>query len=235
MKLGWQKPTRPYCAQCRRSALTCYCASLKPFDPKIRFVILIHGREAQKKIATGRLTHLSLASSELIEGIDFTNHPRVEELLSHDFESVVLFPGPQSLNLSSMSPAARRERFSRPLQVFVIDGTWSTAPKIMRSKNLECLPRICFDPPAPSRFRVRRQPGEHCYSTLEATHQTIELLGEAAGFSLKGRSHDALLKSFDAMVEQQISLSSAPKLYCQWKPKKAAAAGPCRLEAKAPL
>ena len=220
MKEGWQKPLRPLCVRCRRAALTCYCTSLQPFDPKIRFVILIHGREAQKRIATGRLTHLSLKGSELIEGTDFTHHPRVQELLNSDYESVVLYPGEGSLNLSTLSPGERTKRFTRPLQVFVIDGTWSTAPKIMRSKNLEALPRICFDPPAPSRFRVRRQPGEHCYSTLEATHQTIELLGEAAGFTTADRAHDALLNSFEKMVDQQISLSSGPRLYCQWKPKK---------------
>jgi DTW domain-containing protein YfiP len=88
-----------------------------------------------------------------------------------------------------------------------VDGTWITARKTMqRSANLRNLPQICFDPPHPSRIRLRKQPKEYCFSTVEAIHHTIELLGVSFGFDTNSRRHDHLLEIFDQMVEQQIQL-----------------------------
>ncbi|MGE3262341.1 MAG: tRNA-uridine aminocarboxypropyltransferase [Bacteriovoracia bacterium] len=215
---------RGLCLQCLRSPVTCICAHLKPFDPKTKFVILTHLREAQNRIGTGRLSHLMLTSSEMLIGTDFTGHARVNELVQDGRNHcVILYPGEHSMNLSTFSPKERGSLFpeSKALVVFVIDGTWFTAPKILRlSKNLQSLPKICFDPPAPSRFRIRRQPKPYCHSTVEAIHHTIDLLGDSRGFNVGKREHDHLLYVFDQMVEQQIDYGARPKLFCQWSPKK---------------
>ena len=73
-----------------------------------------------------------------------------------------------------------------------------------QSQNLLNLPRICFSPEKPSNFRVRKQPHASCYSTLEAIHHTIELIGAAKGFDVASRKHDRLLHVFDSMVELQL-------------------------------
>lgn len=215
--------SRGYCPQCLRSPRTCYCDELRPFDPKIQFVILIHGREAQKRIATGRMAHLSLENSLLVSGYDYSANAKVNALLSNEKNHcAVLYPGEGSLDLGSVEPRARPSLFPREknLVVFVIDGTWITARKTMqRSENLQKLPRICFQPARPSNFRVRKQPQENFFSTIEAIHETIELIGPARGFDTATREHDSLLRVFDAMVDQQIELSNQPKLYCQWNPK----------------
>jgi DTW domain-containing protein YfiP len=94
--------------------------------------------------------------------------------------------------------------------LFVIDGTWATARKTMRlSQNLRSLPQICFTPPGPSNFRVRKQPRPECLSTIEAVHHSIELLGESVGFDVKSRKHDQLLTLFDQFVDRQISYVSS--------------------------
>jgi DTW domain-containing protein len=211
---------RGLCTTCLRPPLTCYCGKIRRFDPKIRFVILIHGREAQKRIAPGRLSHLSLAGSRLLQGYDYSEDARVNELIAGPRNHcAVLYPGEGSLNLTHAAPASRRALVpeGKELVVFVIDGTWITARKTMqRSRNLRQLPRVCFDPARPSRFRVRKQPQENFFSTLEAIHETIELLGPAAGFDVGSREHDSLLDTFDHMVEQQLALSAQPKRYCLW-------------------
>ena len=201
-------PGRGLCLRCLRPHLTCYCSELKPFDPKIRFVILIHVREAQKRIATGRITHLSLENSLLLHGYDYSEDPRVNALIDCERNHcVVLYPGKNSANLT-VQPEARNFPPDRELVVFVIDGTWVTARKTMsRSRNLKTLPRICFDPPGESRFRLRKQPRAYCYSTVEAVHHTIELLGDGRGFSVAERTHDRLIHVFDHIVEQQIELA----------------------------
>jgi DTW domain-containing protein YfiP len=216
---------RGYCPRCLRPPLTCYCGSLKPFDPKIQFVILIHGREAQKRIATGRMAHLSLENSLLISGYDYSGNSKVNALLEDPGNHcMVLYPGEGSLDLASLEPARRASLFppgKNPV-VFVIDGTWITARKTMqRSANLRELPRVCFQPGRPSNFRVRKQPQENFFSTIEAIHETIELLGPARGFDTASRAHDSLLQVFDRAIDQQIELSQGPKLYCQWSPKNA--------------
>ena len=70
--------------------------------------------------------------------------------------------------------------------------------------NLLALPRICFTPQKPSNFRVRKQPNSNCYSTIEAIHHTIDLLGDTQGFETKNRQHDGLLSVFNFMVENQL-------------------------------
>jgi DTW domain-containing protein len=215
--------SRAYCVKCLQSTKTCYCKHIKPFDPKIHFVILTHTRERQKRIGTGRMAHLCLENSTLIEGYDFQNCQRVNAILQNSsIHSVILFPGENSLDIGNCSRDEKATLFpkSKSLAVFVLDGTWSTAPKILQqSKNLWELPRISFQPTKPSRYRVRAQPKEYCFSTVEAIHQTIEHLGPLAG-SPNSREHDTLISAFDHMVETQIDYQNQPKLKCLWKPPK---------------
>jgi len=94
---------------------------------------------------------------------------------------------------------------NKKLTIFVIDGTWLTAKKMIKhSHNINQLPRIAFTPVRPSTFRVRKQPHENCLSTIEAIHHTIELLGPTQGFDVNSRKHDHLLDAFDSMVELQL-------------------------------
>lgn len=121
---------------------------------------------------------------------------------------MMLYPGPQSANLSLMSADQKTSinPSEKKLTIFVIDGTWHTAKKMVNvSENLRQMPRICFTPDKPSAFRVRKQPRPECYSTIEAIHQTIDLL------SPQNRKHDHLLYVFNKMVARQIELSHSQK------------------------
>ena len=54
-------------------------------ETRTRFVFLMHPKEFKKeKAATGRLTHLCLANSEIFMGIAFDAHEQVQALL-HDW------------------------------------------------------------------------------------------------------------------------------------------------------
>lgn len=198
---------RRLCLACLQPPFGCYCADVRPFDPKILFSILIHPIEARRKIATGRMAHLCLRGSRLLRGQDFSESAAVDALVGDPaLHPVVLYPGPNSIDLTAASEDERCALIppGKRLAVFVLDGTWWTARKMARSRNLESLPRIAFLPDRPSRFRVRKQPKPECWSTIEAVHQTIELLGNAAGFDVESRSHDGLLDVFERMVERQL-------------------------------
>lgn len=199
---------RNLCTTCIQPEFSCYCPHVQSFNPQISFVVLIHPIEVRRRIATGRMSHLCLQGSHLIMGQDYTQNDEVNQLIADpEYHSVILYPGVGSENLTPMSQEQRSDLFpkNKKLRIFVIDGTWATAKKMTRqSHNLLALPRICFSPDKPSTFRVRKQPNSNCYSTIEAIHQTIELVGDSQGFATASRTHDRLLNVFDAMVERQL-------------------------------
>ncbi len=193
---------------CRQPEFSCYCAHVQKIPVNFKIVILIHPLEARRRIATGRMSHLCLDNSHLIRGQDFSADEQVNKILADPkLYPVILYPGKNSLNLTSLMPNDRAMICpqGKTLCIFVIDGTWATAKKMLRqSQNLQNIPRICFSPSTPSNFRVRKQPKEGCYSTIEAIHHCIELLGSSQGFDTSSRKHDQLLTVFNAMVELQL-------------------------------
>lgn len=199
---------RERCWQCRQPGFGCFCAQVQPVHCPITFVILIHPVETRRRIATGRMAHLSLPGSHLIEGCDYSQNASVNALLDDPSNHcVMLYPGQRSINLTHATAAEQQALLplDKNLVVFVIDGTWATARKMVRlSENLHTLPRVCFSPPRPSNFRVRKQPAPECFSTIEAIHHTIELTGDARGFNTALKEQDRLLHVFDWMVERQL-------------------------------
>ncbi len=198
---------RQICRNCLQPKQWCYCNELQPFDCKMTFVILLHPLELRRRIASGRMSHLMLKNSHLILGHNYSDDVKVNQLLANpDYFPVILHLGENSINLSNLSEDQKVKLCpaDKQILIFVVDGTWNTASKTVRlSRNLRSLPRISFTPTRPSAFRVRRQPKPKCYSTLEAIHQTIELLGTSQGFDLQSRKHDAMLHVFNSFVDQQ--------------------------------
>jgi len=199
------------CLHCRQPELSCYCQAVTAFDPRVKFVILIHPIEHNRRIATGRMSHLILKNSQLIRGYTFANNPHVNALVSDPGnQCMLLYPGQKSLNISLLpQPAEVFDRKRQPV-LFVVDGTWGTAKKMVnQSPNLAALPRVQFTPTRESRFRVRKQPRPNFYSTIEAIHHSIELLAGNVGFDLASGQHNHLLEMFDRLVEQQLVLAKA--------------------------
>lgn len=204
-----QPRQRLICTVCLQPDFGCYCPEVRRFDPKMSFVILHHPIEKRRRVATGRMAHLSMERSHLFVGHDYTDHAQIDRLIADPKRHcVMLYPGKDSLDLSAR-PATERASICPPdreLTVFVIDGTWATARQTVRSLNLRGMERICFTPSKPSNFRIRKQPAPGCYSTIEAIHETIELLGPSRGFSVTDRAHDGLLHLFEHMVDKRLSM-----------------------------
>ena len=200
---------RKLCLNCHQPDFRCYCDQIQKFDPGIKFVILIHPLEVRRPIATGRLSYLCLEDAELIVGHEYSQHERVNEIINNPkYHCVVLYPGRTATNLTPLTPDERHHLFhqNKKLVIFVIDGTWNTARKTLHlSPNLKSLPHIFFNPPRASRFRVRTQPNPECFSSVEAIHHTIELLGDFSLPDLAEQKHHILLSVFDYVVEKQLA------------------------------
>jgi DTW domain-containing protein YfiP len=142
---------------------------------RTKFVFLMHPYEFKRvKAATGRLTHLCLAGSEIHMGTAFDEHETVQTLI-HDPKNfpVMLYPTSGARDLSKGELHAA-DFDGRRLVVFLLDATWRLVRHIWRaSPSLQRLPRIMFSNAAPSRYVIKQQPEAGCLSTLEATHELL--------------------------------------------------------------
>lgn len=206
---------REICSDCCQPQFNCYCHVVEKFDSKIEFVILIHPLESRRRIATGRMAYQSLVNAHIFKGSYFPNHPKITALLAQpEYQNIILSPGEGATNLTGMPEEEIREHFpqDKKLRIFVLDGTWGTVGKMLsNTPALQKLQKYFFIPDKPSNIRVRKQPNEKCYCTLEAIHHTIELLGPSQGFDTTLRHHDKLLKPFNWMVERQLERIKAHK------------------------
>jgi DTW domain-containing protein YfiP len=200
---------REVCYACRRPRESCLCPAEPPLVTRTRIVLLMHPREHRRiKCNTGRLTHLNLATSEIVPGLRFDDHPRVRALIDDPANlAVLLYPGKDALVLGR-DPLPPAWSSGRRLVVFLIDATWHDARAVARlNPGLLALPRVAIEPRSPSRYTIKRQPAPWCLSTLEAVHELLVAL-EAAGldeYPDKGR----LLAAFDAMQDYQVRRTAA--------------------------
>jgi DTW domain-containing protein len=201
---------RENCYRCFWPKPLCWCASIQPMMTKTKFVFLMHPKEyKQEKAATGRLTHLCLPNSEVHVGVEFDENESVRALIEdrRNFP-VLLYPGETARNLSE--GALRPDEFAgRQLVIFLLDGTWSCARKMLKlSPSLQGLPRVMFSTDRRSRYVIKQQPQEGCLSTLEATHELLLALERA------GLDHyplpTQLFALFDRMQEFQIRCATDP-------------------------
>ena len=165
----------------------------------------MHPKEAHKqKSGTGRLCHLALKNSRLHVGVDFTHDSEVRALIDDpEYTSVLLFPGPQAVNLSQEGYRSLTGNRGK-LQVFVVDGTWPLAGKILRlSENLRALPTVSFTPRQPSNFKFKKQPRAEYLSTLESIQLLLEL-GQEQGIEIVDRNIEQLPKIFERLVQIQL-------------------------------
>ena len=172
----------------------------------------MHPEESRRRIATGRLTHRLLPTSYLFTAESFENHLPVQVLLNDpQRECVVLYPGRHAVDIAQTPPTTPS---NKTRTVFVLDGTWRNAKKMLRlSPRLSELQQICFTPPRLSTFRIRKQPRPDCFSTLEAVHYMLGYFEPG----LTERSH--LIEMFDLMVERQIQYAAKARVARMKAPK----------------
>ncbi|MBA4137825.1 MAG: DTW domain-containing protein [Opitutus sp.] len=202
---------REMCYRCFWPQPLCWCPTLRAMATRTRLVFLMHPKEfKQEKAATGRLTRLCLANSELHMGMEFDGDEAVQALIAEPTNfCVLLYPGTEARNLSHGQLTAA-ELGGRRLVVFLLDATWAGARKMLRlSPSLQRLPRIMFTPTAPSRYVIKQQPQAGCLSTLEATHELLLALERSGLDAYSDRAQ--LLDVFARMQDYQLKCAADPE------------------------
>jgi DTW domain-containing protein YfiP len=200
---------RELCLGCRRAMDHCWCPEVVPFEVGFDLAILMHPKEARVAIGTGRMVHRSVRGSELLVGESFEDDACLRRLLERpDTFPVLLFPSAQALDLSACAKDEAHAFFppDKRLCLLIVDGTWTTAKKLLRlSPRLLELPSVKFTPTEKARYdRLRKEPRLECHSTLESVHALIDhlaRLGVAEG--PRERKHDHMLTLLERLIVRQ--------------------------------
>ncbi|MGP1587395.1 MAG: tRNA-uridine aminocarboxypropyltransferase [Treponemataceae bacterium] len=195
------------CYNCFRPKKSCYCKYIKNFDSGIKFLILMHPKEAYKqKTGTGRLAHLSLKDSEILIGIDFSKDQRLSELLNDSqYFPVLLYPDKNAWKAENpeLKNSILNTNFRKKLLVIVVDATWFCAKKMVRLNSfLHSIPKISFINKYKSQFTFKHQPEEECLSSIESIYYLIKEL-QTTGIANEC-DPEPLIKIFKYMVNFQI-------------------------------
>ncbi len=189
------------CYNCFYSKKTCQCKDIVAIKTNIKFIILIHPKEALKqKTGTGRLTHLFLNNSELITGVNFSTNSRVNELINDPaYFPALLYPSDKAL------PIENKILNKRKLLIFILDGTWYNAKVMLReSSNLKKLPCISFTSKHISKYKFKKQPKNYCLSTIESAYYILQSLKEK-NIANQDAEHESMMSFFTKIVENQSS------------------------------
>lgn len=197
---------RDFCYKCYKPRESCVCEVLKPFDPGIKFVFLMHPKEAKRqRTGTGRIAHAGLLDSEIIMGIDFTENRRLCELLNDPkYFPVLLYPDENAWN--SKKAGFKEAVNGRKILAIIIDSTWFCSKKMIKlSKNIMALPKVSFSGDYRSIFTFKREPYPECVSTIETCYYLTKEL-EDSGIIKKNAPEnlESLMDAFKAMIKFQL-------------------------------
>jgi DTW domain-containing protein YfiP len=140
----------------------CICRFITKIRSRTKLTLIVHHRELKRTTNTGRLAVHALVNSEMyVRGKD-RNRLDLSPILSPEFESYVLYPSDDAVDLGSMKP-------TKPVQLIVSDGNWRQAGKLHhRHPELQHLPRVRISQKNLAKNHLRREHFAEGFSTLEA-------------------------------------------------------------------
>lgn len=144
-------------------------------------------------IGTARMATLCLEGASLFVGVDFSEDKQAQQAMyGGERPTYLLYPGEEAIDVDSAPPEG-------PITLVVIDGTWAHARSLLKhNPALKALPRLSFMPPAPSEYRIRREPRDDYVSTIEAV---AHVLGALEG---DREAYASMMQPFRAMVDMQL-------------------------------
>ena len=193
------------CYKCFKPASNCLCRFTKELDTGVKFVFLMHPKEAKRnRTGTGQLAHISLKDSEIIQGLDFSRNKRLQELLKDPkYFPMMMYPGEEAWN-------ARKEGFREavgnkiPL-IIILDATWFCAKKMIEHNPfLLEYPRLSFYGDYRSIFTFKHEPRPEYISTIESCYYMIKELQEC-GLAEASVNPEPLMDVFKEMIKFQLT------------------------------
>jgi len=159
------------CPRCLYS--DCLCGEIPRLETRTRVVIVRHIREAHRSSNTGRLAHLALVNSVLVDH----GAQGVPTVLPDLTGAWVVYPSGPPLVVPPDPP---------PRQLVILDATWSQARRMFHRldalRGLPTLPLATIGGPA----RLRAAPSPEYVSTIEAVASALRFVeGDAPASALE--------------------------------------------------
>jgi len=204
-KVERKSTARPLCARCSRPFSVCVCQGLpKEMDKRISLrthvLVLQHPNEFRKKtVSTVPLMPLVLENFSKQVGYSFemvdiiSSFQNMNIILPEGRKPLLLYPGPHALSLEKeedlniLKQTMLKENNNCSLHdskidnlLILIDGTWAEAKRIARDSPtlLDECQQIQFSTAMTQCLYdvIRKEPEDHCLSTLESCVQALRLL-----------------------------------------------------------
>lgn len=190
---------RKICEQCQRPQQVCICEHLVSLTAPCEIIILQHPTEQKQALATVPILQACINNLTVLVGEEFTNHPRVLQLLDHADQLAVIFPNDDAMiwDINKHSELASNKQ-AAPKALIVLDGTWRKA-KLIWHKNpwLQSLPNVSLAGLPESQYMIRS-------STVQGGVSTLEAVMHCCNFLTQSQDYGPLLNPFKAMIEWQI-------------------------------
>jgi DTW domain-containing protein YfiP len=178
-------PGHERCERCLFPRRVCLCAAIPVVRTRTRIVIVRHHLERHRSSNSGRLAHLALPNSAIVDHGGIGGPARLPDLTG----AWLLFPEGE---------AAREPPAAPPAQLVVLDATWSQARRMYRRLHaLRGLPLLRLPEAPMAAARLRESPGPGRVSTIEAIARALRFLEGEAGAGAAAQ----LERLFDVAVE----------------------------------
>jgi tRNA-uridine aminocarboxypropyltransferase len=152
------------CPRCLLQQRVCLCADVPAIATRTRIVIVRHHLERFRSSNSGRLAHLALTNSEIVEHGGSAGPAELADLDG----AWLLYPEGEPLHAAPVPP---------PSQLVVLDATWSQARRMYRKLGvLRGLPLLRLPDEDVPAARLRESPGPGRVSTIEAIARALRLL-----------------------------------------------------------
>ncbi|MCQ2575258.1 MAG: DTW domain-containing protein [Treponema sp.] len=193
------------CYRCYKPENSCLCKYTKEMDTGIKFVLLMHPKEAKRqRTGTGNLAHICLKDSEIIVGLDYKKNERLMQLMNDpQYFPVMMYPGEEAWT-------AKKEGFkeaigNRKLLVLILDATWFCSKKMIEHNAfLLELPRVSFYGDYRSIFTFKHEPKPEYISTIESCYYFIKEL-QTIDMISKDVDPEPLMTVFKEMIKLQLT------------------------------
>lgn len=192
-----RRTTRPRCACCGLIDARCLCRELPRCRLPWRLLIVQHGKEAGKPTNTARLLAATVDGARLTPFATRDQPWDSARLAAGDAPRFLLHPLATAVVLDRATVAALAARGGT---LVMVDGSWRQAGRMIRRGGLDALPSYRLPVGSPSRWTVRRAPGEGLVSTFEAVVRLAALLDDP-------RPHAVLEATFQRLLAAQTAVS----------------------------
>lgn len=221
--------SRSLCSGCSRPSSLCICSALPRSNGVFKrlstantdILILQHKSEFRRKnFSTVPLIKLVLEDVTVKVGYEFDADTL--GLKDRPTKPLLLYPGPTAVDLidlrASNEDVSYQNADTSPTEgrdlLILIDGTWGEAKRIVRESPslLDACQHVQFSSTdAPSVYNaVRKEPEDHCLSTLEACARALVLLEPTAENSKGGSVITALEKVLDKHIQCHLTNALEP-------------------------